>query len=142
MAKKTTNREYFTIIASVLENVDLAEYLDYENAPSETEVADWVSHQIEMIDNRREADAKKRAEKPADELTETVLGVMTRDTETADEILTKVAAICPTNAEGKELTVGMIRARLTKLYNAGKIDKIDIQVNEKSRKAYCLKAAD
>lgn len=139
---KLTNKDYFLVIANVLANSDategIIEELELETTPDD--VADWVSHQIDMINARREKEAAKRAEKPADALTEAIFAKMSADPATADTLLTKVIDEFPETEDGKPTSVAMVRARLNKLYKDGKIDKLDITVGEKSKKAYFIPA--
>ena len=139
---KLTNKDYFLVIANVLANSDategIIEELELETTPDD--VADWVSNQIDMINARREKEAAKRAEKPADALTEAIFAKMSADPATADTLLTKVIDEFPETEDGKPTSVAMVRARLNKLYKDGKIDKLDITVGEKSKKAYFIPA--
>ena len=139
---KLTNKDYFLIIANVLANSDATDGIieELELETNAEEVADWVSHQIDMINARREKEAAKRAEKPADALTEAIFAKMSADPATADTLLTKVIDEFPETEDGKPTSVAMVRARLNKLYKDGKIDKLDITVGEKSKKAYFIPA--
>ena len=141
---KLTNKDYYTIVLNVINNAaeltdDVISQLEYKDV-SATDVIAWAEKNLDMIDARREKEAAKRAEKPADALTEAVFAKLTRDPQTADTILSQVIGEFPTNDEGKETSVAMIRARLNKLYKDGKIEKIDITVGEKSKKAYYIPA--
>ena len=138
---KLNNKDYFTILANVLANYDAAELIDALGYESTTDaVSEWVDHQIEMIDARREKDAAKRAEKPADALTDAVFAALSADPVTADTVLEKVIGDFPETEDGKPTSVAMIRARLNKLFKDGKVDKTDITVGEKSKKAYFIPA--
>ena len=137
---KLTNKDYFIVLSNVLANYDasaIIEALGYEDMTSE-DVEIFVSKQIESINKRKEADAKKRAEKPADALTEAIYAALTTEPVTAETVLEKVIGDFPENDEGKPTSVAMVRARLSQLYKNSKIDKTDITVGEKSKKAYFI----
>lgn len=140
---KLTNKDYFVILSNVLANYEdtaaIIDELGYEDVAPDA-VAEFVGHQIDLIDARRDKEAQKRAEKPADELTNAIFALLDGTPTTADTLLEKVLPQFPESADGKPTSVAMIRARLNKLYKDGKIDKTDITVNDKSKKAYFIPA--
>ena len=138
---KLNNKDYFIVLANVLANYDASEVIEALGYELEADaVSEWVDRQIEMIDARREKDAAKRAEKPADDMTNAIFAALGAEPTTADTVLEKIVGDFPTSADGKPTSVAMVRARLNKLYKDGKIDKTDITVGEKSKKAYFIPA--
>lgn len=116
--KKMTKRDYFVEIKDVLTNA------------GETNLAEVMNHEIELLDNKT-AKSKERAAArkiAGDELRDTISSVLTDDPQTADEILEQI--------EGEDITKSKIIARLTQLVKLGEASKEEVKSENGKRMAY------
>ena len=125
---KTTKREKFVTIVEILTNA------------GETDLANCIAHEIELLDNKAAKAKAKAAEKKAetDELTDAVAAVLTDELTTIADITAKV--------EGEDVTVDKVTSRLSKLVANGVARKEQITVGADGAKrkviAYALVSAD
>ena len=124
---KTTKREKFVSIVEILTNA------------GETELANCIAHEIELLDNKAAKAKAKAAEKKAanDELTDVVAAVLTDELTTIADITAQI--------EGEDVTVHKVTNRLTRLVNAGVAKKEQISVptaDGKTRKVMAYALAD
>lgn len=107
---KTTKREKFLTIVEILTNA------------GETDLADCIAHEIELLDNKAAKAKAKAAEKKAenDELTDAVAAVLTNEFQTIADITAQI--------EGEDVTIHKVTNRLTRLVNAGVAKKEQISV--------------
>ena len=108
---KTTKREKFEKIVEILINA------------GETELANCVAHEIELLDNKAAKAKAKAAEKKAenDELTDAVAAVLTDELTTIADITAKVDG-------GEDVTIHKVTNRLSRLVAAGIAEKEQIAV--------------
>ena len=126
MAEKKTKIVYFEEIRNLIEDVE------FEDAAEQAELIEFVDKQIETLNARKEA-AAKRAEKKrqeSDELTDKIYDVIGEDYITVDEV---VAAL-----NDEDVTRNKVTARLGKLVRNGAIEKAKIKIEgvENKKMAY------
>ena len=126
MAEKKTKIVYFEEIRNLIEDVE------FEDATEQAELIEFVDKQIETL-NSRKAAAAKRAEKKrqeSDELTDKIYDVIGEDYITVDEV---VAAL-----NDEDVTRNKVTARLGKLVRNGVIEKAKIKIEgvENKKMAY------
>lgn len=126
MAEKKTKIVYFEEIRNLIEDVE------FEDAAEQAELIEFVDKQIETL-NARKAAAAKRAEKKrqeSDELTDRIYDVIGEDYITVDEV---VAAL-----NDEDVTRNKVTARLGKLVRNGAIEKAKIKIEgiENKKMAY------
>ena len=132
MAEKKTKIVYFEEIRNLIEDVE------FEDAAEQAELIEFVDKQIETL-NARKAAAAKRAEKKrqeSDELTDKIYDVIGEDYITVDEV---VAAL-----NDEDVTRNKVTARLGKLVRNGAIEKAKIKIEgvENKKMAYKRIAED
>ena len=108
---KTTKREKFLTIVEILTNA------------GETDLAECITHEIELLDNKAAKAKAKAAEKKAetDELTDAVAAVLTDELTTIADITAKVDG-------GEDVTIHKVTNRLSRLVAAGIAEKEQIAV--------------
>ena len=126
MAEKKTKIMYFEEIRDLIEDVE------FEDAAEQNELLEFVDKQIETLNARKEA-AAKRAEKKrqeSDELTDKIYDVIGDEYITVDDIVDAL--------DDEEVTRNKVTARLGKLVRNGFIqkDKIKIEGVENKKMAY------
>lgn len=138
--KVTKKAQYNTILAILADaeanNVELPEGITYDG------LNEFVSHEIELLDNKAAAAAKRAADKKTegDELRGKVLSVLTGEYQTIPEIVAAVTAAGVADATPQKIT-----SRLTQLANLGQATKDSISVptaDGKTRKVSAYKVAD
>lgn len=95
-----------------------------EGTVSAETLKEFAEKKIAQLD-KRNASAKIRAERKraeGDELTNSVLGFVSDEPQTREQIAEAMVAA------GYEVTVGKVQARLTKLFNEGRIAKAKTKV--------------
>lgn len=114
--KKITKKTYYATIAALVadaqaNDVELPEGVTYEG------ITEFVNHEVELLDNKAAAAAKRAAEKKVagDALREKVVSVLTDELQTIPEI---VAALGDAN-----ITAQMVTPRLTQLVDLGQAAK-------------------
>lgn len=118
MADKMTKRDWFGEIRTIVEGSD------YEDVAGALE---FIDHQVELLDAKAVKAAERAAAKKADgdELRQTVLGILTEEAQTADDI---------TAAIGDEtITKAKVVARLTQLVKAGAATKEQVKTDDGRR---------
>lgn len=129
MEKKTTKKEYYTMLRDIVRGDDNSEMTN-----SQYELIEFIDKQIEAIETKAEKAKEKAAEKKAngDELREVVQSVLTDEYQTIDAIASQI--------KGEDVTKAKITARLTSLVKAGLATKSDLRNEEtgKTQKAYKL----
>lgn len=129
MEKKTTKKEYYTMLRDIVRGDDNSEITN-----SQYELIEFIDKQIEAIETKAEKAKEKAAEKKAngDELREVVQSVLTNEYQTIDTIASQI--------KGEDITKAKITARLTSLVKAGLATKSDLRNEEtgKTQKAYKL----
>lgn len=126
---KKTKADYFAELREViLENVT--------DQAAQNEYLDFIDKQLETLEKRKVAAAaraeKKRAE--SDALTEEIFGLLGTDLMTVDDIVVAL--------DSEEVTRNKVTARLSKLFNAGKIEKESVKTDNGKRMAYRLSDAE
>lgn len=136
--KKITKKSYYTTILDILNSAEdsgytLPEGMNYDG------LNDFVNHEIELLDNKAAAAAKRAADKKVagDALRDRIYGVLSdTDYMTINEIV---------NALGDpDVSAQMVTSRLTQLSNLEQIDKDTVTVpataeGGKSRKVSAYK---
>ena len=102
--------------------IDTNDIIEY----AETTIAQLAA----KAEKAKERAAQKKAD--GDPLKDAVLEVITNEFQTVEEIAAQI--------EGEDVTNAKIVARLTALVKAGEINKTDIKVDGKTRKAYAKPA--
>ena len=132
MEKKITKKDYFAMVAEIVDN---------SNAENKDELMEFIEKQVQALDKKaakaKERAAAKKAE--GDELTDLVHSVLTDEYQTIADITVVVAETVP------DVSASKITARLTKLFNAGVIEKEQISVEDsegKKRKCMAYRLAD
>jgi len=124
MADKMTKRDWFGEIRAIVEGSD------YEDVAGALE---FIDHQVELLDAKAVKAVERAAAKKADgdELRQTVLGILTEEAQTADDI---------TAAIGDEtVTKAKVVARLTQLCKANVAEKEQVKTDDGRRvMAYAL----
>ena len=131
--EKLTKKEYFTGLIAYFRGEDV----EIENE----DFIEFCQDQIADLDKKaakaKERAAAKKAE--SDELTDLVYSVLTDEYQTIADITVVVAETVP------DVSASKITARLTKLFNAGVIEKEQISVEDsegKKRKCMAYRLAD
>ena len=123
MEKKITKKDYFAMVAEIVDN---------SNAENKDELMEFIEKQVEALDKKaakaKERAANKKAE--GDELREVIATVLTDEFQTADEITAQV--------EGEDITKAKVVARLTQLVKARIAVKEQIKVDSAKKMAYKL----
>lgn len=128
MEKKTTKKEYYEAIRTMVETVETVGTIPAD------EVLAFIDKMVEQIDAKA-ASAKERAAKKkadGDELREIIQGVLTADFQTIDSIVEQVGR--------EDVTKNMVTARLTQLVKAEVAKKEQVKEEGTGRKvmAYAL----
>lgn len=87
-------------------------------------LVEFAEKKLAQLDKRNASAAKRAAAKRAegDELTETVFGFVSDEPQTREDITSAMVEA------GHEVTVGKVQARLTRLFNDGRIAKAKAKV--------------
>ena len=125
--EKLTKKEYFT---------GLIAYFNGEDVEIENEAfVEFCKDQIADLD-KKAAKAKERAvakKAESDELTDLVYSVLTDEYQTIADITVVVAETVP------DVSASKVTARLTKLFNAGSIEKEQVSVEDsEGKKRKCM----
>jgi len=118
MADKMTKRDWFEEIRAIVEGSD------YEDVAGALE---FIDHQVELLDAKAVKAAERAAAKKADgdDLRQTVLGILTEEAQTADDI---------TAAIGDEtITKAKVVARLAQLCKANVAEKEQVKTEDGRR---------
>lgn len=107
-----------------------------EDEERRAELVEFIDKQIEALDKRKDAAAKRAEKKKAesDVLTEEILGQIGAELVTVDEIVVAMG--------DADVTRNKVTARLGKLVKAGLIVKESVKVEGKKRMAYRLADED
>ena len=131
--EKLTKKEYFTGLIAYFRGEDV----EIENE----DFIEFCQDQIADLDKKaakaKERAAAKKAE--SDELTDLVYSVLTDEYQTIADITVVVAETVP------DVSASKVTARLTKLFNAGSIEKEQISIEDsegKKRKCMAYRLAD
>ena len=112
MEKKITKKEYFAMVAEIIEGSD---------AQNKEELMEFIQKQVEALDKKADKAKERAAEKKAagDELRTKVQSVLTEELQTIDEIVDAIGE--------EDVTRNKVVARLTQLVAAGVAikDKVD-----------------
>ena len=113
----------------------IAYFQGEETELTEADFIQFCQEQIADLDKKaakaKERAAAKKAE--ADELTETVFGVLTDEYQTIAQITEAVVA--QLGEEGAEITAAKVTARLTKLIKTGDVAKEQVTVEIEGKKS-------
>ena len=125
--EKLTKKEYFTGLIAYFRGEDV----EIENE----DFIEFCQDQIADLDKKaakaKERAAAKKAE--SDELTDLVYSVLTDEYQTIADITVTVAETVP------DVSASKVTARLTKLFNAGSIEKEQISVEDsEGKKRKCM----
>ena len=125
--EKLTKKEYFTGLIAYFRGEDV----EIENE----DFIEFCQDQIADLDKKaakaKERAAAKKAE--SDELTDLVYSVLTDEYQTIADITVIVAETVP------DVSASKVTARLTKLFNAGSIEKEQISVEDsEGKKRKCM----
>ena len=126
--EKKTKAMYFAELKNIVENTS------FEDLSMKEELVEFIDKSIETLARRREAAAKRAAEKrnESDELTETIYRVLSNDFMTLDEV---VAAV-----NDETVTRNKVSARLGKLVKNEKVEKETIKTESGKKMAYRVAA--
>jgi hypothetical protein len=116
--EKMTKKEMYTLIAETCaDNADIVAFCDAE---------------IARLDAKAEKAKAKAAEKKAigDELYATIVGVLTNELQTAEDVLAQI--------DGEDLTVAKVRARLSQAVKNGVAKKESVKIEGKAKVHYAL----
>lgn len=122
-AKKTTKREYYSAILDILDYINDGNGFNVDEITI-AELADFINHEIELLDNKAEA-AQKRAEKKkkeGDALREKVYEIL--DEEKYMTIQEIVAAVGDPDVSSQ-----MITSRLSQLKKADRVEKDSVSIS-------------
>ena len=124
MEKKITKKEYFAMVAEIIEGSD---------AQNKEELMEFIQKQVEALDKKADKAKERAAEKKAagDELRTKVQSVLTEELQTIDEIVDAI------DEEG--VTRNKVVARLTQLVAAGIAIKDKVDSGSKKVMGYKLK---
>lgn len=94
-------------------------------------LVEFAEKKLAQLDKRNASAAKRAAAKRAegDELTETVFGFVSDEPQTREDITSAMVEA------GYEVTVGKVQARLTRLFNDGRIAKAKAKVTGEDGKS-------
>lgn len=123
MEKKITKREYFEMVAEIVEG---------SGAENKAELMEFINKQVEVLDKKAAKAKERAAEKKAegDELRAKVEAVLTDEVQVIDEIV---------DAIGEEnVTRNKVVARLTQLVKAGIAVKEEVKNGSKKVMGYRL----
>ena len=118
---KVTKRDYFLKLAQL------------DAVANDDELTAFIAHEIELLDVRAQK-AKSYAKKnkaDSDELTNSIVGVLTDEAQTIPEILTALAAL----DEKTDATAQKVTYRLTKLVEANIVTKSERSIKEDGKPA-------
>lgn len=118
---KVTKRDYFLKLAQV------------DGVANNDELTAFIAHEIELLDIRAQK-AKSYAKKnkaDSDELTNSIVDVLTAEAQTIPEILTALTAL----DEKTDATAQKATYRLTKLVEAGTVTKSERSIKEDGKPA-------
>lgn len=123
---KKTKAMYFAELRETIEGLT-----DRED---QAELLEFIDKQIENLEKRKDAAAKRAEQKKAesDALTDEIYGLIGEDLITVDEIVDALA--------GEDVTRNKVTARLGKLVKAGQVIKESVKVEGNKRMAYKLAA--
>ncbi len=126
---KKTKVMYFTELREMVMDV-------VKDEEKQDELVAFIDKQIETLEKRKEAAATRAAKKKeeSDALTEEILGMISEDLVTVDEIVVAI------NRE--DVTRNKVTARLGKLFKNGAIVKETVKVDGNKRMAYKLADAE
>lgn len=124
MEKKITKKEYFAMVAEIVEG---------SGAENKAELMEFIQKQIEALDKKADKAKERAAEKRAagDELRAKVQGVLTEGLQTIDEIVDAIGE--------EDVTRNKVVARLTQLVAAGVAAKDKVESGSKKVMGYKLK---
>lgn len=113
--KKLTKKDYYGMLKDIILTSDV---------DNKEELEAFIDRQVEIIDNKAEKAKERAAEKKAegDELRAAIKSVLTKDYQSADDILAQL--------EGEDLSKAKIIARLTQLVNNGDAEKAQAKTED------------
>lgn len=122
MEKKMTKKEMFGLLLGLLETAEVAERDELKN---------FVSHEIEMIENKAEKAKTYKRKKPADVLKEQVYTKLdVFEFRTIQEIVSDL--------DDADITAAKVTARLTSLVKEGLVVKEEIKIENRKLMGYKL----
>lgn len=124
MEKKITKREYFAMVAEIVNG---------SSAENKAELMEFINKQVEALDKKADKAKERAAEKRAagDELRACVQSVLTEGFQTIDEIVDTIG--------DENITRNKVVARLTQLVAAGVAVKDKVESGSKKVMGYKLK---
>lgn len=123
MKENLTKKDYFSLLLDIVIN---------SNHPKKNELYYFLNSQIASIENKALKEKNRRENNNnIKENIKDILSLLTEDFQTADDILNKL-----TNSP---MTIAQIRGYLTQLVKDNLVDKTDIIINGKIKKAYKIK---
>ena len=131
MENKITKREMF----EALVNYANGEHMAFEREDEMVvvmleDLKAFAENEIELLD-KKSAKAKERAmakKAEVDELMDKVKAVLTNEYQSLADLVIAIG--------DEEVTTGKVQARLTKLINAGLVEKTDMKVDKRTIKGY------
>lgn len=123
MEKKITKREYFEMVAEIVEG---------SGAENKEELMEFINKQVEALDKKAAKAKERAAEKKAegDELRAKVEAVLTDEVQVIDEIVDAIGE--------EDVTRNKVVARLTQLVKAGIAVKEEVKNGSKKVMGYRL----
>lgn len=125
MTTRITDKDFYSMIKNLA--------LDTAELPIENElVIAWADKKLGQLEKKKEAAAKRAAEKKSadDPLTHTILEVLTEEFQTIGDIAAQI--------EGPDVTVSKVGYRLNALFKAGKIAKDKVTLEGEGRKRHVV----
>lgn len=116
--KKVTKKEYYTMLKEVVEG---------SNTENKSELVDFITKQITLLDNKSEKAREKAAIKKAegDELRAIVEATLTDEYQTIVEITDQI--------DYEEISKAKVTARLTQLVNEGIAEKAEAKTEDNKK---------
>lgn len=127
MEKKITKKDYFAMVAEIVDN---------SNAENKDELMEFIEKQVEALDKKAAKAKERAAEKKAegDALRDKVEAVLTGEVQVIDQIVEAIG--------DEDVTRNKVVARLTQLVKADIAVKEEVKNGSKKVMGYKLKAED
>ena len=127
MEKKITKKDYFAMVAEIVDN---------SNAENKDELMEFIEKQVEALDKKAAKAKERAAEKKAegDALRDKVEAVLTNEVQVIDQIVEAIG--------DEEVTRNKVVARLTQLVKADIAVKEEVKNGSKKVMGYKLKTED
>lgn len=134
MTTKITKRDYMNCLKSIVESGSIT----VEDPFTEEGLLNFIDHEIELLDNKAQAAAKRAADKKeaGDELREKIFNVLTDEPATIDDIVALV--------DDPDITRNKVASRLGQLVKMERVERSEVTLETpsgKTRKAAAYRLA-